>query len=132
MDRKKVRVEIFEVKIPASGKEFSLGSIPNLRDAKFIYKVEALPNAQATKGPSGLDNIADAVFNKSYLVLINSSNVKLREYSLNSIAKTVNGSTIQPCNCPAIDPEKSKIVIAETTGIVAGTVVLLQFEYEAA
>lgn len=127
----RIRTELVEVQIQNIGvNEFILGQLPNLRTARRIIKVEALLVAQVTLAPSGRTNVNAAVFNKSFLRLINSENVEYRQLALPSISKVGNGTEIPDINTPQIDPEKSKIVVANTAGLVNTESFLLQVTYE--
>lgn len=126
-----IRTELVEILINNIGvQEFILGQLPNLRTAKRIIQVEALQVAQVTLTPSGRANVNATVFNKSFLRLINSENVEYRQIALPSLAKTTNGTEIPLLNTPQIDPEKSKIFVANTTGLVNTESFLLQVTYE--
>lgn len=125
------RVELVEVIISNTGvSQFVIGSNPNLRDASRIIKVEALPVTAVTFAPSGRAVVNAAVFNKSYLRLIDSNNIEYRQMALPSISKQVNGTTIPVLNTPRIDPEKSMIQVASTAGLVLNESFLLQVTYE--
>lgn len=127
-----LRTEIIEVAIGnGAASEFSLGSLPNLREAKTIRRIEAFHAGQITFSPSGRAVVNTAVFQRSYIKLINRDNLEFRIMALSSLSKTVNGSAIENIHLPQIDPEKSKVTIGGVAaGVVAGEVFLLEVTYE--
>lgn len=127
----KERIELIEVICAnISAAEFSLGSLPNLRTASKIIRVEALPVSQVTISPSGKAVVNNGVFQKSFLKLISADNVEFRALALPSISKSINGTVIPAINTPRIDPEKSKIVVGTAAGLVLNEVWLLSVTYE--
>jgi hypothetical protein len=128
-----LRTELIEIEIAnAAGTEFSLGQLPNLRTAKTIFKIEAFNASQIAFSPKGKAVVNTTAFNKASIKLINGNDVEFRHIALQSLSKTVNGTTIENINTPQIDTEKSKIVVGNPTGVVAGEVFLLQITYEKA
>ena len=128
---KEIRTELVEITVTNTGvNEFSLGSLPNLRRAKRIIRIEALRFSLVPVSPSGKATVNNAVFDKSYLRLISSENVEYRALALQTISKTVNGTEIPELNTDTIDPEKSKIVVGSVAGLVANESFLLQVTYE--
>ena len=126
-----IRTELIEVIVSnVSAVEFSLGQLPNLRNAKRIVRVEAFPVAAVTLSPSGKPLVNATVFQKAFLRLINNRNTDLRQVPLQAISKSINGTTIPEMNCGAIDPEKSKIVVGSSVALVLNEVFLLQVTYE--
>jgi hypothetical protein len=132
------RTEIFEILVNNIGStEFALGNQPNLRTAKKIKSIEAFKVDQVTVAPSGKNVINATVFAKSFLRLIGSRNNDLRYVPMLSLSKTVNGTQVPEFNIDAaqgdegaIDPEKSKIVVGSTAGLVLNEVFLLAVTYE--
>lgn len=127
----KERTELIEVIISNIGvQEFPIGQLPNLRNASKIIRIEALRFTQVPVAPTGKAVVNETVFPKAFLRLINSDNVEFRAYSLVSLSKSVNGTEIPAINSPRIDPEKSKIVVGSTAGLILNEVFLLQITYE--
>lgn len=125
------RIELIEIEVQNTGaREFVLGSLPNLRQAKRIIRIEAFDVSSITKSPSGKAVINAAAFKNAFIRLINSENVEYRHLSLVSLSKTVNGTVIPTLNTPQIDPEKSKITVGDNSTLVSGEVFLLQISYE--
>ncbi len=126
-----IRTELIEVVVLNIGvREFSLGQLPNLRNAKNIIQIEAYSVAQVSVAPSTRAVINAAVFAKSFLKLIDSNNTEFRTMPLLSLSKTVNGTAIPELNVPTIDTEKSKIVVGNTTGLALDEAFLLAITYE--
>lgn len=121
-----IEVEVLNV----AAKEFTLGTNPDLRTAKKIFKVEAFNVGQVPVAPSGKAVINAASFNSSSLSLINPDNTTLRTLPLYSIAKNANGTEIPYVDTEMIDPEKSKIIVGTTAGLVLNEVFLLAITYE--
>lgn len=125
------RIELIEIEVQNTGaREFVLGSLPNLRQAKRIIRIEAFDVSSITKSPAGKAVINAAAFKNAFIRLINSENVEYRHLSLVSLSKTVNGTVIPTLNTPQIDPEKSKITVGDNSTLVSGEVFLLQISYE--
>lgn len=126
-----LRTEVIEVLIGNAGaSEFIIGQLPNLREAKSIKRIESFHVGQVSLSPSGKAVVATAVHQKAFIRLINRDNVEFRSMPLISLSKVTNGSTIENVNTPQIDPEKSKIVVGNTTGLTANEVFLLEITYE--
>lgn len=125
-----VRTEIIEIIVNNVGvTEFSLGLLPNLRQAKNIMQVEAYKVSQVPLAPSSKTVINDAVFSKSYLKFISTGSEEYRTIPLLTLNK-INGTPLPILNVPPIDTEKSKIVVGSSVGLVLNEVFLLAITYE--
>ncbi len=126
-----IRQKIVEVTVNNNAvKQFALGSLPDIREAKAIKRIEAYNVSQLSVSPTEKAVINIDVFNKSYLKLVNPQGTELRNFPLSSISKTINGTDIPDLNIGPIDPEKSVIQVGNTAGLVAGEVFLLVVTYE--
>lgn len=127
----KRRTEVIEVVVSNPGaSEFSIGSLPNLRNAVLIESIESFNVGAVPFSPSGKAVVGAAITSKSYLVLVDGNNTTLRQRSLTSLIKSVNGTEIPPIDCQKIDPEKSKITVpAGGTALTVNEVFLLEITY---
>ncbi len=127
----KIITRLFEYVVDSAGiTEFSLRNDAELRDAARIIKMEAFANSQVPFSPERRPVVSDAVFKKSSIKLVNNGGRELRHIALPSISKSVNTFFVDNINVQAIDFEKSKILIGEATGVVAGECYLFQITYE--
>lgn len=128
-----MRTALLEVLIGSSaGFEISLGGDETLRSAPWIRKIEAFHIGQVSNTPKGVAVIAQAILQKSFLVLMDSEGTVYRTIPLQSLSKNVNGTVIEPLDLPAIDFTKSFVKMAEGTTIPVGSAFLFSVTYEKA
>lgn len=127
----RIRTEMIEVEVVnTAGAEISLGILLNMRDAIGIRKIEAFHTGQVAKSPKGKAVVTLAALSVSSLKLIDRQNREYLHKSLSSFSKLSNGSTIDEINVPQIDTEKSKVIVGDTSQLVANTVFLFEITYE--
>jgi hypothetical protein len=140
-DPSKVRKILVEVDLsssPAAGSfEFTLGSVPQLRDCTALLKAEAMNTTLMSKTPSGAANAPDAAYKTMYLSIINSDNTEIiSRKPLATLIRSNGNSAIEMLNIfgtkekpQPIDPQRSKVICGDCSTITTAQKVLIEFTY---
>jgi hypothetical protein len=124
-------VDLIEVQIQNGAvTEFRIGDSKDINDSTKIISIETFKQSALSHTHNGFPVVNDNVFNKSFIMLVNRNDQKLRYMTLASLSKIANGTTIKDLNLTGVDLQKSKIKIGNSVGVVAGEVFLLQITYE--
>jgi hypothetical protein len=128
----KLRTELITVLVGSgSGNEIPLGIIENLRNAKYIKKIETFHAGQISNAPDGTPVVDLAIFQKSFLGLQNSTGTEFQKLTpLVNFSKIANGTVIPDVNLPTLDSQKCIIKIANGTASPVGLCYLFLITYE--
>ena len=123
--------EVIEVLIGANTSQTSFSFPQNNENIEkgFVYGLESFSAAQLTKSPSGLDIVAANIFSKAYLVLAVDNAEDIYQIPLFSLNPTLNAGIIRQLDGVKINFTKSKVIIPDSTGLVANTSFFFNFYY---
>jgi len=123
-------VEIVEVSISnTSQTRFSLPNVPNIQGKKVIA-VEIYDLSKVTKAPSGNAILNATVQKYGFLTLSIDGKEKVKDMPFQSLIAANNNGQIFQIENANVDPQKSYVNFATTTGLVANEIVLIAFHYE--
>ena len=119
------------VEVTSAGQNNTLNDEKVLDGAKRITAIEAYMVGDVAKGPSGAATVNDTIFKKSFLTLsTGESNEVLLHVPLTDLCKKTNAGQLFLVDLPPISATKSKVYIAELTGLVTTETFVLAFHYE--
>lgn len=99
-------------------------------DNSLIVGIQSYNVDHAAITPSQRANVANVVFNKSYLTLTDAKNNQFIEYlPLSAIEKIENSGLRYKLNYELVNFENSFITVPETTGLVINTNFFLRVDY---
>jgi hypothetical protein len=143
IDSSKIRSILVPVSldgVPANGvKDFSLGSVAQLRDCVGLISAEVFNTTLQSKDPAGNTNLPDAAWKTSYLSIFGSDNTEVRaQIPCAKLIRSNGNSTIEKLNIfgndkqpRPIDPQRSKLTIGDCSLVGGATVALIEFVYVA-
>lgn len=123
------KVENVEVTIDVSRKQFKFGDIENLRNKK-IRIIDAFRVTQVPVSSQGNAIVADATFNKSFLVLTIKGKEDINRVPLETFNPKDNFGRRLLLNDLVVDWPKSYIEVGDQNGLTVGESFLLNVYYE--
>lgn len=95
----------------------------------LVTAISVISNAFATNSPNGNVNVSNAILQKSFLRLKVFGKDKIKELPLMMLVSELNSGVIRRFRPARIDFANSSIKLGNTTGVTAGTVFLINFNY---
>lgn len=123
------KVEVIEVTIDALRKQYKFGDIENLRNKK-VRVIDAFRVTQVPVTSTGNAVVADATFNKSFLVLTVKGKEDINRVPLETFNSKDNFGRRLLLEDLVVDWPKSYIEVGNTAGLTVGEAYLLNVYYE--
>jgi hypothetical protein len=123
------KVEVVQITIDAARKQFKFGDIENLRNKK-IRIIDAFRVTQVPVTSNGDAVVADATFNKSFLVLTVKGKEDINRVPLETFNPKDNFGRRLLLEDLVVDWPKSYIEVGTTAGLTIGEAYLLNVYYE--
>jgi hypothetical protein len=123
------KVEVVEVIIDAVRKQFKFGDIENLRNKK-VRIIDAFRVTQVPVSSNGNNIVADATFNKSFLVLTIKGKEDINRVPLGTFNPKDNFGRRLLLGDLVVDWPKSYIETGNQVGLTVGESYLLNVYYE--